>query len=165
MQPIAHANERQQWKTMLWLGDDSQEEMAFTGASLLSLKHQVTQWLESNQPIHISNYPIGGPFPFRRQQYAFSAHSQRADEVFPHLKQTRYRGYGIQSMELSEGWYCAYFKRESPRRQDYSPEVTAIGDKAALAVHLQSALVFWCGPDYVDLLLEGGRIIPVFSDN
>lgn len=71
MQPIAHDNERQQWKTMLWLGDDSQEEMVFTGASLLSLKHQVTQWLESNQPTHISNYPIGGPFPFRRQQYVF----------------------------------------------------------------------------------------------
>lgn len=154
------SNERQQWKTMLWLGIDSQEEVIFTGPSFSSLKDDVVHWLQSNQPTYISNYPIDSLVPFRRRVYAFCTHPQRADEVFPHLKQTRYLGYSVQSMNLIEGWHCTYFKRASSgRSQEYSPEITAIGDKEALAMQLRTSLVFWCGPDYIDSLSENGRII------
>lgn len=159
MQSIAQANERQQWKTILWLGDNAQEEIVFTGPSLVSLKDQVTQWLESNQPTHISNYPIKGVFPSRRREYVFCSHPQRADEVFPHLKLTRNGLYISGAKELPEGWHCAYFKRERPAQREYYPDITTLGSKEALAVHLRSTLVCWCGPDYIDPLLENGRIV------
>jgi len=159
MQSLLPNNERLQWKTTLWLGDDSREEVLFTGASLSSLKDTVAQWLRSNEPMYISNEPSRSLVPFRRRLYAFCARPQRADEVFLHLKQPQYRGYGFHHEDLAIGWHCAYFMRESPHRQNYRPAIRAIDDKEALVTQLQSDLVFSCGPDYVDPLLDNGRVI------